>query len=892
MIGSEPRPHATLGADGVISFVDANHFLEELAGNIGRGRAFVQSGQGLTVHDQITVALQAPGHPDRIVLEATVVFANPPFFGLEFTNFEANLDALDTMGRDIELRASNAMGAATIDFQEEEFDEVTRRLEVPYGLMQELSRSNAEAQPTTRTFASDTQPGEILLDTNTIASSPAQEAEEPDDNTSVSALPADFFAIADPPPTPNAPSEGVERLDEIPLPRATESGVLHLATEGQLLGLWLCGLKDGVLNLFGGPSGRPSEIVSLKLVCGAQIVPLEAEIIARVGPWLTLRTHQIDPIRDLLINASTSWQNDLKAFEKPIPTSSSSEPLIPPPPLLEEANTAMPDEAMHVVRVPEASTSDAPLSPLLREDQVIFRHAGDLRHELDTNLTSGGLFVRSAPFPIRTRKKLTIVVGQLTLPPIIEADVVFADDGKVGFSVNQAPTLCQELKTILAEGFITSDEPELEEKVRGPIVEPPTNQMLVGSWTDRTEDLVTMDEMSTLRLFDHLVEARYRGVLRLKSTNGDQTIFFHDGNVAFLEALPFQEPTSLGKILTQNKRLSESALRDGLQKSKQSQHPLGQALINLGLAKSTDVVSALREQTRTRLEHAFEWRDGEYALAPWQNPPGDGELVVTRGIGILTHYLRQRFESLSQGSLESLLTPYFDIVLKPTSRLEEAALPSGLQPKELRFLQVSMDGRRTLNSAIRVSPLTKLASLRATAMGLALGLIQSDEPMVTPTAQARGHSSAAGEHMRRELDARLQQLLTQNHFEVLGVHWSSHQRGFAAAYEQATIDLKVSQPPYRDASPEIQALVRRCAQRVREAYEVLRDTDKRIAYRRQLFDQTEREYAAHMLIEKGEVELLRGDRTTAIEHLETALELDSTERNRRLLNSARKGRPL
>ncbi|MEL6189672.1 MAG: hypothetical protein AAFU79_34045, partial [Myxococcota bacterium] len=181
-----------------------------------------------------------------------------------------------------------------------------------------------------------------------------------------------------------------------------------------------------------------------------------------------------------------------------------------------------------------------------------------------------------------------------------------------------------------------------------------------------------------------------------------------------------------------------------------------------------------------------------------------------------------------------------------------------------------------------------LASLRLAAVGLSLGLLKT-EANGQPTAP-RAHSRGTGSKLRSELSTKLEQLTKENHFDVLGVHWSSHPRTFADAYQVALAEFAVAKGPYRSAPPDVQDLARACAARVKTAFDVLSDESQRVAYRAQLFNKTERQFAAQMLVEKGEVALLRGDRLSAIEHLESAFELSPSDRHRSLLRSARDGR--
>ena len=79
---------AQLGADNVIRFVDADHFLSELAGNLGRGRAFVRSRRQFELRSALSVEIEAPGIDRRVPATAIVVFIRDGSVGLEFEDFD------------------------------------------------------------------------------------------------------------------------------------------------------------------------------------------------------------------------------------------------------------------------------------------------------------------------------------------------------------------------------------------------------------------------------------------------------------------------------------------------------------------------------------------------------------------------------------------------------------------------------------------------------------------------------------------------------------------------------------------------------------------------------------------------------------------------------------
>jgi predicted negative regulator of RcsB-dependent stress response len=135
-------------------------------------------------------------------------------------------------------------------------------------------------------------------------------------------------------------------------------------------------------------------------------------------------------------------------------------------------------------------------------------------------------------------------------------------------------------------------------------------------------------------------------------------------------------------------------------------------------------------------------------------------------------------------------------------------------------------------------------------------------------------------------------LKEQNYFDVLGVHWSAHYRTYPAAYAKAKTRFDVTRGELRDAPPELVEICKKAIETIDVAYRLLMNEQERIKYRKQLFDATEREYSADMLVKQGEVLLLRGDRIGGIEAFETAVELAPSARNRSMLAQAREGRTL
>ncbi|MCA9555755.1 MAG: hypothetical protein KC933_37335, partial [Myxococcales bacterium] len=562
---------------------------------------------------------------------------------------------------------------------------------------------------------------------------------------------------------------------------------------------------------------------------------------------------------------------------------------------------------------PVADDAGPPEVPRLSGDRVVFRRRKDLAHEIEVNLKNGGLFVESPPLPIRTKRQLTVQVGLQSWDVDLQADVVFADGGKVGFSVVNAADALRALEERLArpEGAASAppsasgddeDDEEFDAAAAsagtldmsayiGTIQKPLGDAQLLTLTERRLGDLAAVERTTVLQLLEHVITERWKGVLKLEAGAHQVVAWLHEGSVAFVSSKPYDEASSVGRILINQKKLNEAGLREALEKSRAGRKSLGRALVALGHVKKSDLSTALREQMRLKLEEAMAFDHGQYEWTPWREPPGDADLVLARGAGILAHHVRNRFEAMNLAEIEALFAKNLSRPVGHDGEVDQTTQGMHLQPRELRFLELQLDGRRSLEDGVRGSPVGRLASLRLVGMGLALGFLRFTDGARTPRESTRlGVAPSQFDAVKKDLKETLHMFRGMNHFEILGVHWSAHHRTFKQAYEQVKRQYDSGGPGLKDAPVEVRTLAREVNSRIDGAFGTLQDPRKRIDYRKQLFDATERQYAADMLVKQGEVALMRGDRVGAIEALETAVELDPSQRNRQLLSTAREGR--
>jgi len=678
-------------------------------------------------------------------------------------------------------------------------------------------------------------------------------------------------AAASAPATPSSPPSYTWR-----------EGVLHIGDPGFLLALYLQSLKGPPLDLAAPHAPGPhsvelhladqSALVSVQILEGGKVdVPDPSPLVPLLEKHASALARLLGPIG--LVDGTT----DLEASQ-------------------------VGAELQPTPRRPSSANDGPPLMPSLEGHTVVFRSLRDLEHERETNVRNGGLFVESEPLPLRQRLQLGFRIGSQDTGFQLEADVVFADAGRVGFSFTQPARALR-----CFQDPVSSAQPRSPSQITttdiskvsgsrdlpafaGEIAPPLGLAKLLDLGAHALDDPGALGRAPTLLLFEYMAREKQTGVLELHSESGAScTLFMYQGDVAFVEAKPFDESVSLGRILIAQKKVNEGGLREALERARGSHRLLGRMLILLGIIKRGELVAALREQCRAKVDATFEWTAGRFAWGPWRDPPGEADLVVTRSLGILARHIRIQLERTSARDLEAMFGSGIAGVMV-VQDLDRLSTTLQLQPKEMRFLELQLDGKRSVHDAVTGSPIGRLGGLRLLATCLALGLarfIDGSQSMDLEEDPTSNQGSQDAE-VREELKEELARLRSSNHFEALGVHWSSHQRNYREAWERKRKAYDSAR--FEKAGPEVQKLAKDIQRHVDNAYDAIKDAGLRSAYRRKLFDSTERQYAADMLVKQGELALMRGDRVKAIEALETALELHPSQKVKALLANAREAR--
>jgi hypothetical protein len=365
-----------------------------------------------------------------------------------------------------------------------------------------------------------------------------------------------------------------------------------------------------------------------------------------------------------------------------------------------------------------------------------------------------------------------------------------------------------------------------------------------------------LDARPLARLARDLGTARWTGVLTLRRENVEKRIEFVAGDpVQVHSSSPDEE---IGILMSTRGKISSRALERYRHVRSGGVEPLA-ALVEIGAVSQFDLPRADRWRAQAVLFDALLWRNGTYRLGK------DGELPA----GGLRHDLP--FETLilkawREAPFEDSRRKFFDehrnwyVVLEA---IDDAAIERmRLKPKEERLLLSIREQTRRIRDVFEITPLLHGETYRFLDGLFAMGL----------TALSEQNPTESGPVDPRELPDQLQSFKAMNHFDRLSAHPISTDEDIETAYRRK---MEMYGPDrYHNLKPATRKTLETIVQLLAESYAVLRDPNRRKAYRMQEYDKIRLEYFAELQFRKGEIFLFwREDSRTAYEIFDSVHEM-------------------
>ena len=361
---------------------------------------------------------------------------------------------------------------------------------------------------------------------------------------------------------------------------------------------------------------------------------------------------------------------------------------------------------------------------------VHFRSYQQFLAQYDVNLSNGAIIAHGRAPPLGTRQTLRLVIpgsAPIDLPTV---EVVFAADGKVGFTVADPEAFRGALEDRRAPdsragGAAATRPPTVVKRTFKH-----TGQLSAAMPSARAFIDLRKGEASDLNLAQGWYVALVDRVLRsgrdalLKLDNGSDRlkIWIVEGRVVGVERFPPPDKDRLGERLLANRTVDLTALNAALRDAQSTKRPLGQVILSSGSVTRADLHRALRKQIVDRLLVPVDWEaGGAIEVGGWSDPPVNADLLPVTGDAVVTTLLKKQLQRTRLAALKEELMP---LMTRPaTVDLSRISESYRLSQHEQRYYQRAAEVTGSLATVVSLVNARPLESFRLVLLGAALGFV-------------------------------------------------------------------------------------------------------------------------------------------------------------------------
>ncbi|MDP8256155.1 MAG: DUF4388 domain-containing protein [Candidatus Alcyoniella australis] len=364
------------------------------------------------------------------------------------------------------------------------------------------------------------------------------------------------------------------------------------------------------------------------------------------------------------------------------------------------------------------------------------------------------------------------------------------------------------------------------------------------------------------RMFNVIHREERTGVLRLRCGDRGRDLYLVQGRLVDVRSDPFDPSECLGRVLQRAGFVEQKDVINSLKKASGSKLRQGEALITLGLLNKELLNRTLKAQIETKLYPLFEWNRIDFEFQDRERLPGGLAMSNVKLPWLIMQLawkrypmkeLRKRFEPIS--------SKYIGRAEKRLYKSSDYGFGTGMQKFWDEILNRDQEWQRLLI----ISNLKESQTYSAVwALLLTGSLIVLDKP--------RQDTDAIRMEKLRE---HLKDIEKFNRFERLRIHWSADSQ----MVEKAWAKLKPQREQNAKTTEGIeQHLHKQIYKLSKQAYQTLRDTEKRKEYRTKVFDEFFLEVNSDIFRQKGEGLLFtKSEYDKAIEELHSAIEVFDSE---------------
>ncbi len=401
------------------------------------------------------------------------------------------------------------------------------------------------------------------------------------------------------------------------------------------------------------------------------------------------------------------------------------------------------------------------------------------------------------------------------------------------------------------------------------------------SWVEPTGDPERVESLANDRVLDifmQLSEHGFTGIAQIEESDEDKSVsmqlFFDSGFLVDILQRPRSARRELASMLLAAKRVDEEQIAIAAAHADEQRITMSRSLLDLNLLAPEQIRHAIAGRLTYLLRELCTMKSGRVRIFEESSlsagflpaPPLRVHVAVERTIfKILFDKLRQLNQRERELAGRGELDAYPEALSTERERLERTLS----NEDHVKLFGRVINGRRRLREVFTESPLANAETFGLIFALHRMGLLQFDRSL---------HHTVVRERFRENVTVKYLSVHKASYFEVLNVHWSSHDTAIEKAYQDLIIQFDPERVP-EGMEPEVHQRVVEIRDRVESAYQVLVGREHRHAYRMRIMPEYKLAHAIPLFLKQSELAEKREQWDDAADSLRRVLEIDPLHRD-------------
>lgn len=376
-------------------------------------------------------------------------------------------------------------------------------------------------------------------------------------------------------------------------------------------------------------------------------------------------------------------------------------------------------------------------------------------------------------------------------------------------------------------------------------------------------EMLVLEDHDVLPVLVRLAQGRFDGMVELFGAAREKLVItLREGCLIEFEREPTREEDKLEVLLSNAGKISAEDLARAAERAESLGTSVADALLDLRLMEYGDLRVALKTRLifMARKLWSGEWQKAalyqfDTSLMRTLTPP----VPIYQQLFSVT--LKHYESNLNSTRIETIKKRFERVLIKMREDTAVDINELGLSTKQRRFVEVGLADKRQIADLLLVSPMGQSDSLAMLAALDDIGLLEKEQ--VTEWTKQRTRQ-------RNQLELMMLKIEREDHFDVLGLHWSAYGDEVEQAYQNAIKDYSEENFGALEVGPDIQKI----RARLEQAYQLLKDGVSRRRYRREQISDFKVRSSIDMFRKQAESAQMRRELESAIDFNRRVLELN------------------